>query len=82
MNAKAVTISGRTGDVTISVQGDASPAGQPIVRASLSIGILAYPAQMSLTDARRLARNIIDAANEAQQIADGLKQMASTVAGA
>lgn len=82
MDAKSVTVSGRSGDVTISVQGDASPAGQPIVRASVAISVMAYPVQMSLTDARRLARNIIDAANDAQQIADGLKQMASTVAGA
>lgn len=80
MEAKAVTVSGRSGDVTISVQGDQSHAGDPIVRASVAISVMAYPVQMSLTDARRLARNIIDAANDAQQIVDGLKGFAQTIA--
>lgn len=83
MEAKSITVSARSGgSVTISTQGATSPAGQPIVQACLTVGLMGYPVQMSLDDARKLARNLIDAANNAQQLADGVRQMARVVSGA
>lgn len=75
----SITVATRNGPVTIATKPDLSPGGVPLVSAALTLGILTYPVQLSLDEARRLARDLLDAANGAQVQADGFSRRTLTL---